>query len=166
MEPTESVCCTYEVVRRALTRQWRCLRHILPAVLMVLVVQAGCTSEPYSPSGAGWAYFDGAPLLVSPPVRSDTDCGLDRDDYKIGGRIDPPVGIGDHLWRFTGCLYYHGAELRNVIIVLTFEADQRAVVKPVADSVPKDHREVPFSFQLSRANTLGFAAYVAFSYRI
>ena len=95
-------------------------------------------------------------------------CGLARD-YKIGARLDPPRRVSENSsdWRFSGCFYSHGLEIRDAVIVVIPEGRPDLFVMPLADHVAPTERETRFSFlrSLVDADASRARAYLAFHWR-
>jgi len=141
--------------------------RILPVLLGLTFAVSACAAPAPRDAGPAWEYVS-APFLVAAAEDASMPCGLARD-YKIGARLDPPRRVSENSsdWRFSGCFYSHGLEIRDAVIVVLPEGRPDLFVMPLADHVAPTERETRFSFlrSLVDGDASRARAYLAFHWR-
>ena len=137
--------------------------------LSLALILSTCSSASSSPCVVDeCGYVEGAQFVIGPVEDASRACGLTRE-YKVGGRMDPPIKTSGEnpSWQINGCYYYHGVELRQVVLALAFDSEPRVTVVPLADVVAPDTRESNFSVTVARSNGNPIrGAYLALQWRL
>lgn len=95
-----------------------------------------------------------APFPVTRPVNPAYRCGLERDNYKVALRLDPPLLVAPDTWRFSGCVSSPGNRFFRPTVVLRSADGTLEHARQIAPEID-GNSEFLFEFNYKRGEVAG-----------